>query len=271
MSEGFHLKWNDFQSFASKSFHIFRNEAYLHDVTLVSDDFQQIPAHKLVLSSCSEYFRNIFQNTKQAQPLLCLDGVNSDILRNVLDYVYNGEVKVQQDNLDQFLYVSQKFKLEGLLRDDDNEDKTDLENKHEGLLGGDDDDDDEDNTDLENGYEENEIQEEPETKNETSKEVPQQTKRTYHPRKADKVFNFESLSPEELKITIEQNIIQNYDKSLNCKICGRYEPHSRHGKWSMRRHMEVHIRGLNYPCSECDKTFKSKNAFSNHFYKVHRL
>ena len=50
MSEKFCLKWNDFHSNVSKSFGLFRNEEYLHDVTLVSDDHHQVSAHKLVLS-----------------------------------------------------------------------------------------------------------------------------------------------------------------------------------------------------------------------------
>ena len=111
MGEKFNLKWNDFQSNVSKSFGLFRNETYLHDVTLVSEDFKHIPAHKLVLSACSEYFRNIFKQTnKQSQTLLCLDGVNTEDLQNVLDYVYEGEVKIHQENLDRFLSVAQKSK-----------------------------------------------------------------------------------------------------------------------------------------------------------------
>ena len=55
MSEKFCLKWNDFLSNVSKSFSLLRNEDYLHDVTIVSDDNEQIAAHKLVLSTCSEY------------------------------------------------------------------------------------------------------------------------------------------------------------------------------------------------------------------------
>ena len=69
MSEKFSLKWNEFSSNASKSFGIFRNEDYLHDVTLVSDDQQQFTAHKLVLSASSEYFKNIFRNNKISIPL----------------------------------------------------------------------------------------------------------------------------------------------------------------------------------------------------------
>ena len=125
MSEKFNLKWNDFQTNVSKSFGLFRNESYLHDVTLVSDDFKQIPAHKLVLSATSEYFKNILQETKQSQPLICLDGVNAEDLRNVLDYVYDGEVKIYQEDLDRFLSVAQRLKLEGLLADEngDSEEK----------------------------------------------------------------------------------------------------------------------------------------------------
>merc|ERR1712126_713888 len=113
----FCLKWNDFKSNVSKSFGIFRNEEYLHDVTLVSDDQHQVTAHKLVLSASSDYFKNIFKKNKAANPFLCLDGVFSSDLTNILDYIYNGEVQIFQENLDRFLNVAQRFKLKGLLGD----------------------------------------------------------------------------------------------------------------------------------------------------------
>ena len=50
MSEKFCLKWNDFQSNVSKTFGLLRNENYLYDVTLVSDDNQQVSAHRLIHS-----------------------------------------------------------------------------------------------------------------------------------------------------------------------------------------------------------------------------
>merc|ERR1711884_962829 len=94
----------------------------LHDVTLVSDDQQQVSAHKLVLSACSEYFKNIFKhnNKPNAHPLLCLGGVSSEDLKNIMDYIYNGEVNIFQDCLDRFLSVAQRLKLEGLMGNEDN-------------------------------------------------------------------------------------------------------------------------------------------------------
>jgi len=107
MLDKFSLKWNDFYKNAAKSFSLFKINDYLHDVTLVSDDHKQISAHKLILSACSEYFNNIFKNNKHSHPLLCLDGVNKEDLNNIMDYIYNGEVQIYQDDLDRFLLVKE--------------------------------------------------------------------------------------------------------------------------------------------------------------------
>ena len=116
MSDTFCLKWNDFQSNASKTFASLRDEDYLHDVTLVGDDNHEIFAHKLVLSACSEYFRNIFKNRKAKTEtlLLCLNGTTNKDLENILDYMYFGEVEIQQEELDRFLDISQRLKIDGL-------------------------------------------------------------------------------------------------------------------------------------------------------------
>ena len=130
MSEKFCLKWNDFESNVSKSFGLLRNEEYLHDVTLVCDDNSQVSAHKLVLSACSEYFKTIFRNNNHPSPLICLEGVSSPELRNVLDYMYNGEANIFQENLDNFLSIAQRLKILGLLQNNGDYDAEPLtENK----------------------------------------------------------------------------------------------------------------------------------------------
>ena len=124
MSEKLNLKWNNFHTNVSKSFSLLREEDYLQDVTLVTDDNKQMSAHKLVLSACSEYFKNIFKNNKKnANPILCLTGINYEDLQNILDYMYNGEVRIFQENLDRFLEVAQRFRLEGLMENDTGEEE----------------------------------------------------------------------------------------------------------------------------------------------------
>merc|ERR1719480_225863 len=115
MGEKFCLKWNDFSNNASRAFGSLRSEDFLQDVTLVGDDNCQVAAHKLVLSACSEYFKNIFKNNNHSILLLCLEGVTSKEIKNILDYIYNGEVNIFQEELDRFLSVAKRLKLEGLL------------------------------------------------------------------------------------------------------------------------------------------------------------
>ena len=66
------------------------------------------------------WYRPFKNNNKlNAQTILCLDGIASDDLENIMDYIYNGEVKIFQENIDRFLSIAQKLKLEGLISNDD--------------------------------------------------------------------------------------------------------------------------------------------------------
>ena len=118
MSEKFCLRWNDFHSNVSKSFSRLRNEESFYDLTLVSDDQKLVPAHKLILSSCSEYFRNILQQYKHPITLLCLEGITFSDLNKVMDYIYHGEVNIYQEDLERFLKISERLRLEGLMGGD---------------------------------------------------------------------------------------------------------------------------------------------------------
>ena len=113
--EKFSLKWNDFQSNVSKSFSELRKENDFFDVTLVSDDQKQISAHKVVLAASSEYFKNVLRGNTHSHPMLCLNGVKSNDLNNMLDYIYNGELQIPHEELDQFMEAAERFQLEGLI------------------------------------------------------------------------------------------------------------------------------------------------------------
>ena len=134
MSERFSLKWNDFQSVVSQSFSVLRREEDFYDVTLVSDDQTQIPAHKLVLSASSNFFKSILKRNSHSHPLLYLSGVDSKSLGFVLDYIYQGEVQIYQHDLDNFLEIAQKLKIEGLLSNEDPETKEFKDYREESLI-----------------------------------------------------------------------------------------------------------------------------------------
>merc|ERR1712189_23475 len=112
--EKFCLNWNDFQQNACSAFNQLRNDKELTDVTLVSDEGEHILAHKIVLSSSSYFFKDLFKKANHTNPLIFLSGFDSKILTAVLDYMYNGEVNLYQEEIDVFLESAQKLKIKGL-------------------------------------------------------------------------------------------------------------------------------------------------------------
>ena len=54
--------------------------------------------------------------------MICLIGITSTDLENVLDYIYHGEVQVFQKDIDNFLNIAQRLKLGALLSFDDEKD-----------------------------------------------------------------------------------------------------------------------------------------------------
>ena len=250
MTEKFCLKWNDFHSNVSKSFGVFRNEDYFHDVTLVSNDHKRISAHKLVLSTCSDYFREIFKANQHAHPLLCLDLISSEDLGNILDYIYNGELQIYQENLDRFLSIAQRFKLKGLIENISAKEETPIIN---------------------------------ESKIEQYEDVESETKElnSNNPdisMNGNKVKRRSIVSAGEMNMSAVQEKINEYleecsDGRYKCSVCGKMSvatlPRGVQ-KLNMSRHIETHIEGLTYSCPLCPQICRSRNILANHKARYHK-
>ena len=111
--EKFCLRWNDFESNISSAFRELRDDKDFFDVTLACDD-DQIQAHKVILSACSPFFRNILRRNPHQNPLLYLKGVKYSDLQAVINFMYHGEVKVSQEELNSFLSVAEDLRVKGL-------------------------------------------------------------------------------------------------------------------------------------------------------------
>jgi len=112
-SEKFCLRWNDFESNISSAFRELRDDKDFFDVTLACED-EQIQAHKVILSACSPFFRNILRRNSHQHPLLYLKGVRFPDLQAVLNFMYHGEVNVAQEELNSFLAVAEDLRVKGL-------------------------------------------------------------------------------------------------------------------------------------------------------------
>jgi len=121
-SEKFCLRWNDFESNISSAFRELRDDNDFFDVTLACDD-EQIQAHKVILSACSPFFRNILRRNPHQNPLLYLKGVKFTDLQSVLNFMYHGEVNVAQEELNSFLAVAEDLRVKGLTQNNSNNPK----------------------------------------------------------------------------------------------------------------------------------------------------
>jgi len=114
MADQFCLKWNNYQLSLTSAFkHILEEEDFV-DVTL-SAGGNNLKAHKVVLSACSSYFRDLLKGISLWQhPVLVLKDVRFLELQSILEFVYLGEVNVEQDRLESFLKTAELLRIKGL-------------------------------------------------------------------------------------------------------------------------------------------------------------
>lgn len=108
-------RWNDFESNLGSSFVDLRQNQEFFDVTLSCDHGdEQVQAHKVVLAACSPFFRKILSRNPHQNPLIYLKGVDYENLMAVLNFMYQGEVNVAQEDLSAFLKVAEELAVKGL-------------------------------------------------------------------------------------------------------------------------------------------------------------
>lgn len=76
--------------------------------------------HKLVLSTCSEYFMRMFELTPCKHPVVVLQDVKSKEMEALLSYMYAGVVSVAQSDLPQLIKVAEALQIKGLAVPDEN-------------------------------------------------------------------------------------------------------------------------------------------------------
>ncbi|GLG95885.1 Broad-complex core protein isoforms 1/2/3/4/5 [Gryllus bimaculatus] len=111
--EHFSLRWNNFHSNMSSGFCALLQEDALVDVTLAAEG-RVLQAHKLVLSVCSPYFKQIFAANPCKHPIVILKDVHHKQLSDLLNFMYQGEVNVRQEELATFLKTAELLQIKGL-------------------------------------------------------------------------------------------------------------------------------------------------------------
>ena len=110
------LQWNEFHENLKSFFVDLKCDNDFTDVTLACEDGQQINTHKLILIASSPFFMNLLKKNKHSHPFVFMRGVTFENLSAMVDFLYQGEANVFQENLNSFLNLAEELKLRGLER-----------------------------------------------------------------------------------------------------------------------------------------------------------
>ena len=165
--------------------------------------------------------------------------------------MYDGKVNIFQDDLDRFLEVAQRFKLEGLLGDPQQAEET---------------------------Y--GELEEELEKPNEKQYSVPLRKEKCVNRQNLSNDNQLAKVGNDDLKISMSQEDKQNLDSKVNqyversedglfyCTVCRQ----SAKQKIHVKNHVEAkHLEGIEIPCPICGKIFRSRHNLSTHTQNTHKL
>lgn len=109
----FSLRWNNYVSHVTEAFNVLRFENDLVDVTLCCDG-GKIRAHKMLLSACSSYFKQIFKENPCQHPVIIFRNFKYEDLNAIINFMYHGEVNIFQEQLESFLNTAELLEVKGL-------------------------------------------------------------------------------------------------------------------------------------------------------------
>ncbi|XP_069943911.1 protein tramtrack, beta isoform isoform X5 [Cherax quadricarinatus] len=107
------LSWNNHSSTFCHMLSQLRHKEKYSDATVACEG-RFYPVHKLVLSTCSQYFEDMFEHVIGKHPIVLLHDVRRDELEALLSYMYAGIVSVAQRDLARLIKVAELLQIKGL-------------------------------------------------------------------------------------------------------------------------------------------------------------
>ena len=99
------------------------------DITLVTDDQKQIRAHRVILSACSQVFRNMMRAPTiypHSQMVIFLRGIQHHEMEMVLKFMYQGEVSIKREEVNEFANVAKSIGIKEFCVEDEDKVERDI-------------------------------------------------------------------------------------------------------------------------------------------------
>ena len=209
---------------------------------LLTDDGQHIQAHKIILSAESHFFGDIFFKSNHGNMLMYLKGISMAKLEPVIDFIYNGEAFITQEDIMMFIGTGKELEVKGLEGEltgvGENKSEKSVNQKQNNHGDG-----------LES-FDSETFPGKAVDNNDTISEIEE--------------GNLQYKANNELSIQISEMIEKNEDSWI-CNKCGK----SARTKRVLQRHVEIHIEGMSHSCHICNKTFLNRPGLNTHIYNIH--
>ena len=139
-SENYKINWHSYSDHMGEMLQdMIRNEKFT-DVTLVCDDEIQFKAHKVILSTCSEFFQRIICDIPQQESVIYLKGIQHQDMESILEFMYLGKTKFHESRMDEFLEVAKYLDIKELSTGVEIEKEIKVETNIDNKIHGDDND-----------------------------------------------------------------------------------------------------------------------------------
>ena len=84
-----------------------REQSEYSDVTLINQEGEKFPAHRLILGVISSHLRAKMQRKSE----IIMKNVKTEVLSALLNFIYEGEAVIQEADKELFIETAQKWKI----------------------------------------------------------------------------------------------------------------------------------------------------------------
>ena len=260
MSDKVTLSGGEFQNDTVNAFKEMIEDENFTNVTLVTEGNKSIKAHKVILSAFSPFFKEIILKNNHPHPLVYLYGIKHEYVREIVNFVYLGQAKINLENVNDFINVANHLKIKGLCSTEDSIDdqeqlnadkKVELDPK--GL--------------CEVNREEDTIEKKATTLEETQIESVVKEEFKENTNKNTNILPLVNMNNVEStgEVDVISPSIENANIPCEFPDCKYIAAQKRY----LREHRQAVHEGIKYPCEMCDHKGSTKSNLKKHILVKH--
>ena len=251
--ENFNICWEEFEKNASSTYRNLLLFQDFTDVTLACEGDKQVKAHKVILSSCSDFFKDILVQNPHQHPLIYLNGILFKDLQAIMNFIYLGQTEVGQDDIESFMKAAKDLNIKGLSEARGNIPFKSIANDLK----------------IEPTNSEFNIHKKKEQLSESSRNLAEyEEEGTSDFDEAEIIVVLEGMNDSNLSPdydSMNESVSQSESGKYSCTQCGKFYNLST----GLRRHIKSAHEGVRYPCEECEYKATTGDNLKRHIKTFH--